>query len=122
MKVTSRAAGGSFVTSRPPIDTRPRSGRSSPATSRKVVVLPAPVGPSSTTNSPSATVRVRSPTAAFRPKLLLTESSRISAMRRLLVERGAQGPAGALDEEGKLLGAEIETDLLPRADRSSRRQ
>ena len=47
------------VTSRPPITTLPRSGRSSPAISRSVVVLPAPVGPSSTTNSPSRDARAK---------------------------------------------------------------
>ena len=51
------SAGGSPVTSRPSIKTMPASGRSRPATSRSVVVLPAPLGPSSTMNSPSLMVK-----------------------------------------------------------------
>ena len=56
---TSRAAGGSArdVGARRS-RSAPASGRSRPATSRSVVVLPAPVGPSRTTNSPSAMVKV----------------------------------------------------------------
>ena len=49
---------------RSPIADRPRSGLSSPATSRSVVVLPAPVGPSSTTKPPSSTSSERSSTAS----------------------------------------------------------
>jgi hypothetical protein len=50
-------------------DPDPRSGISRPAIRRSVVVLPAPVGPSSTTNSPSATVSDRSlMTAVTSPK------------------------------------------------------
>ena len=45
----------------------PSSGFSSPAISRKVVVLPAPVGPSSTKNSPSRIVRSSSEMAVVRP-------------------------------------------------------
>ena len=41
------AATGSFSASMPMIETEPASGRSSPATMRSVVVLPAPFGPSS---------------------------------------------------------------------------
>ena len=40
------------LTTRPPITIVPVSLRSSPATMRKVVVLPQPEGPSSVTNSP----------------------------------------------------------------------
>ena len=53
----------SRAVSSPPIETVPASGISSPAISRSVVVLPAPVGPSSTKNSPSAMVSVSSSTA-----------------------------------------------------------
>jgi len=44
----------------------PASGASSPAISRSIVVLPAPVGPSSTTNPPSGTVRSMSLSAWIR--------------------------------------------------------
>src|SRR6266851_668384 len=117
MKVTSRVAGASLVTSRPPIDNCPRSGVSSPATRRSVVVLPAPVGPSRTTNSPSPTVSVSSATAAVLPKFLLTPSSRISAMRGPLVKSRAEGPPRFLVEERQLLGPELETDTLARPHR-----
>ena len=66
----SRSAGDSVVASWPPIWIVPASGRSSPAISRSVVVLPAPVGPSSTTNSPSAMCRSRPSTATVSPKAL----------------------------------------------------
>ena len=41
------AATGSASASMPKIEIDPASGRSSPATMRSVVVLPAPLGPSS---------------------------------------------------------------------------
>ena len=63
-------------TSRPPMSIVPPSGRSSPAISRSVVVLPAPVGPSSTTNSPSAMCRSRSSTAAIVAEALGDASER----------------------------------------------
>ena len=40
------AATGSASASMPKMETEPASGRSRPATIRKVVVLPAPLGPS----------------------------------------------------------------------------
>ena len=70
------AAGTSSVTVRPWISTLPRSGRSRPAIRRSVVVLPAPVGPSSTTNSPFAIESERLRTASTAPKLLLTSDKR----------------------------------------------
>src|SRR5829696_3203004 len=54
---TCRVFGSASVTSRPPISTRPAVGVSSPATHFNVVVLPAPLGPSRTKNSPSPTSR-----------------------------------------------------------------
>src|SRR5947207_9558982 len=53
--------------------TLPVSGCSRPATVRRVVVLPAPEGPSKTTNSRSRTVRVRSLMATTSPKRLVTD-------------------------------------------------
>ena len=58
-----RFHGGSSVTSLPPSLTWPAVGSMNPATMRSVVVLPQPDGPSSTTNSPSATDRDTSFTA-----------------------------------------------------------
>jgi hypothetical protein len=54
-------------TGRPSIATEPASGCTSPAISRNVVVLPQPLGPSSTTNSPSATSSDKPSTAARAP-------------------------------------------------------
>ena len=76
-----RAAGGRRVTSRPPISTRPASGCSSPATSRRQVVLPQPLGPSSTQNVPAATVMLTSDTARLAPNCRRTPSSRTEAPR-----------------------------------------
>src|SRR5690606_37608504 len=71
---------------------RPTVGFSSPAISRSVVVLPAPVGPSSTKNSPSATSRSMSSTAVWEPKVLETFSRRMRAMSvaKPDAERGAR--------------------------------
>src|SRR5258707_11414174 len=49
----SRSLGGTSVTSRSPISTRPLSIGSSPASRRRAVVLPEPDGPTRTMNSPS---------------------------------------------------------------------
>ncbi|MNR49325.1 hypothetical protein D3C85_1686820 [compost metagenome] len=51
------SCGGRYVTSRPPMEMLPSSGKSSPATMRSRVVFPQPEGPRSTMNSPSATSR-----------------------------------------------------------------
>src|SRR3954471_15959933 len=64
-----RARGGTCTprsgaaTSSPPIETVPALGRSRPAMQRKVVVLPQPEGPSSTTISPAAMRKLTSSTA-----------------------------------------------------------
>ena len=56
--LTSRAYGGSRETSLPPSSTVPSSGRSKPAITRSVVVLPEPEGPSIVKNSPRADLQV----------------------------------------------------------------
>src|SRR5205814_1476768 len=58
---------GRLVISSPPRRTEPRSGRSKPAISRSVVVLPEPDGPSSVKNSPSPTRRSTLSTATTSP-------------------------------------------------------
>src|ERR1700761_7279536 len=50
----------------PPIEISPPVGCSRPATQRKVVVLPQPEGPSSTTISPAGTLKL-TPSIAGRP-------------------------------------------------------
>src|SRR6266542_925796 len=64
-----RLFGGRFAFARrsstvwPPSEIRPSSGVSNPARQRRVVVLPQPLGPSRTTNSPEAISSDRSSTA-----------------------------------------------------------
>ena len=65
--LTSRSAGERAVTSAPPIRMRPAFACSSPAISRKVVVLPQPDGPSSVTSVPAAISKLTSSTAVTAP-------------------------------------------------------
>src|ERR1700675_2225320 len=111
-KATSRSAGASPVTSRPPIRIEPLSGLSSPATRRSVVVLPAPVGPSNATNSPSPTVSDRSSTACVLPNALETALISTSAIRASFVQRGADCPARLLVEDRQRIGPKVEPDIL----------
>src|SRR5258707_9489353 len=102
---------------------RPASGRSSPATRRSVVVLPAPVGPSSTMNSPTARAKERSATAVISPKRLVTPARTMSAMGSAsLGKRRPYRPPGRLVEERELFRPEIEPDMLAAADRDISRQ
>src|SRR5687768_3706483 len=96
------------------MNTCPLSGRSRPATRRSVVVLPAPVGPSSTTNSPSAMVRSSSLTAVVLPKTLVMSRREISAMLPPCKERGLDRAARGLVEDRESRGAEREPDSLAR--------
>src|SRR3984885_6274358 len=116
-KTTSRCAGEALVTSRPAMRIRPASGFSRPATRRKVVVFPAPVGPSSTTNAPPSTVSDRSETALVAPKRFETPSSVTSAMSelhraRMIMERGLDGAAGSGVEQRDAVRAEFEPDAV----------
>src|SRR6266699_1055731 len=70
----SRCWGAMLLTTRSPIRMRPSATLSSPASMRSAVLLPHPEGPTSTMNSPSATSRRKSFTAAVSPKLLVTWS------------------------------------------------
>src|SRR5688572_17699746 len=92
--------------------TLPLSGLSSPAISRSVVVFPAPVGPSRTTNSPSATTRSSALIAWFSLKRLETLRSVTSAMRSSLEQRGLEGPPRAALEERQVAAAERQPDRL----------
>src|SRR5712671_1803891 len=76
----TRTPSSGAETTVPPMRIVPPLGCSSPATQRKVVVLPQPEGPSSTTISPAATVKLTSSTAG-RPvaKTLRRRSIRSSA-------------------------------------------
>src|SRR5437588_6006547 len=121
-KATSRSAGAPPVTSRPSIRIEPRSGISSPAIRRKVVVLPAPVGPSKATNSPSPTVSDRSLTACVFLNALETALISTSAMHTSLMQRGADRPAGRLVEDRQRIGAEVEPDILSGPERHAGRR
>ena len=59
----SRCLGVSSLASLPPMRSTPLVMSSSPATIRSAVVLPQPDGPTSTMNSPSAMLTLRSLTA-----------------------------------------------------------
>src|SRR6202795_4915310 len=82
----SRARGGTRMprsgddTTRPPMAISPEVGCSSPATQRRVVVLPQPEGPSSTTISPAGTAKL-TPSIAGRPIA--------NCLRRSLTSRAA---------------------------------
>src|SRR5256885_2419177 len=94
--------------------TVPVSGVSRPAASRSVVVLPAPVGPRSTTNSPSPTCKLKSRTACARPNDFETPSRMSSAMGHPLVQGRSEHSARCLLEEGELLRTELQTRGLAR--------
>src|SRR5581483_12034534 len=75
------------LTSRPPTTISPESASSSPATTRRIVLLPQPDGPRRTRNSPSVIRSETSLTASTLPKLFTRCLIRISATRPLLLER-----------------------------------
>src|ERR1700677_4140973 len=76
---TPRVAGGRFVTSRPPISTRPSLAVSSPAMMRRQVVLPQPEGPSNTVKLPACTSRETVSRAVTPPQRRLTRVNRTAA-------------------------------------------
>src|SRR5262245_497030 len=73
---------------------RPAVGNSSPATTRRSVVLPEPDGPSSASNSPGRTSRSRSMMAGVAPKLLLSRSARIASAASGVVSRSVESGDG----------------------------
>src|SRR3984885_14483600 len=90
----SRAFGGTSVTSRPPINNRPAEMVSSPAIMLRVVVLPHPDGPTSTTNEPSAISRLSCGMTTCAPK-------RFSMSIKETLANGAPFPS-ALDRADKI--------------------
>src|SRR3954465_10270919 len=132
---TSRPRGGRCVTSCPAISTRPRVGRSKPATIRRAVVFPHPDGPSRTTNCPSGTCRSSSSSTWTPSKSLPTPVRTISPMtltdcRHPPRLRGpglgpvlTSRPGGAAHDETRLLhmtGADVPV-LADRRDEMLRR-
>src|SRR6476646_1056767 len=123
----SRVPGGSRVTSRPSIKTEPASGRSRPVTSRSAVVLPAPLGPKRTTNSPSFTTSERSRTASTWPKRLLICRRETLAMSCALLahrwrDRRLNRHSGFGIEQAQGTEAECETHCLADLHWRARRQ
>src|ERR1700674_3473478 len=76
----SRSFGGHRLTTRSPMRMVPELTSSRPATSRSVVDLPQPDGPTSTTNSSSSISRSRSVTAGTAPYILPICSNATLAM------------------------------------------
>src|SRR6266511_3362582 len=88
-----RRQGGMSSTSRPAIRMRPVSGRSRPATMRRIVDFPEPLGPRKVKNSPRYTVRDRwSAARVCSKRLVICVSSRIgSATMARALRRARQG-------------------------------
>src|SRR6185369_12170074 len=76
-----RRAGGSAVTSLPPMNTWPALTPSSPAIRRSVVDLPQPEGPSSTTKRPAAASKLTPSTARADSHALVTPRKLIADNR-----------------------------------------
>src|SRR5690348_9374855 len=89
---------------------------------RSVVVLPAPVGPSRTMNSPLATLSVRSRTASISPNRLPTCRSAISAMAIALVQSAVHRATGCGVEHHEGLRLEGKAHRLAGSDGRARRQ
>jgi hypothetical protein len=75
-----RFLGGSSLARIPPISSSPSLMSSSPATMRIKVVLPQPLGPTSTTNSPSAMSRSTPCTTWMSPNRLMIPINCTAAM------------------------------------------
>src|SRR5438132_12900516 len=80
-----RLLAGRSVMSSPSSRIFPSLGISNPATIRKMVVLPQPLGPSKVRNSPCSTAKLISITAVDWPKYLVICSSSRNATDMLLI-------------------------------------
>src|SRR6266849_7690494 len=116
----SRSLGGTSVTSRSPISTRPLSIGSSPASNRRAVVLPEPDGPTRTMNSPSLMPRSSASTAgvASLPNTRVADTYFTLATGDLQSLDGSHRQAA--DE--RALGDPADDDDRHRGDRGRRRQ
>src|SRR5712692_9168765 len=94
----SRSIGGSSLTTVSPIRTWPEVIDSSPATMRRVVVLPQPDGPTSTTNSLSRTSRFTSFTTCTSSNFLFKRRIKTCAIASALHGAGDAGDV-MLDEK-----------------------
>src|SRR5512145_1219199 len=95
----SRSIGGRSFTTRSPMRTSPEVMSSSPATIRRVVVLPQPDGPTSTTNSLSRMCRFTSFTAWTSSYILFRSLIRTWAMWALPLDAAGHAGHVLLDEE-----------------------
>src|ERR1700753_1287371 len=102
-----RRCTGVFVMRMPPISTSPSVGSIRPATMRKVVVLPQPLGPSSATISPAAMRRVTPSTARVVPNSLV----RPERARSLAAAGATSAPEDLVEFVQD--GAALRIDLLP---------
>src|SRR5689334_92104 len=109
---TSRSAGESGAASAPSKRTTPDVGSSSPAIVRRSVVLPAPVGPSTTRSSSLATSRSMPPSAVVLPKRFVSDRSERNGSSMALVSVVA--PRASIEEVKR---REIEREAQRRADR-----
>ena len=95
----------------PSILALPAVGVTSPSSIRRVVVLPAPLGPRNPTTVPWSTSKLRSSTATTSPKRLVSPSMVMTAMV------SSSAPVGLLVEADHVEGAEqarrYEAGLLP---------
>ena len=97
----SRCAGGSRVTSRPPISMLPASCASRPAITRSSVVLPQPEGPRKQTSLPLSTSSETASSAVKAPKRLVTPSTRRWMGRAAAAGRSDDVPAIPLAGRGR---------------------
>src|SRR5262245_45693110 len=88
---------GNAVMSRSPSNTRPPSGRTTPLTALKSVVLPQPFGPIRPRLAPGASDRSTGPSASTPPKRTVKPSS-CNSIEEPLAETG-QAIDGALVEQ-----------------------
>src|SRR6201999_3492423 len=95
----SRSLGGTSLTRSPPIMISPSVMSSSPAIIRKVVDLPQPDGPTSTTNSWSAMSRSMPRTASTSSYLLITLRNDTSAMDSTLCRAGGEASDVVVHQE-----------------------
>src|SRR3984893_13123871 len=96
----SRSLGGKSLTTCPPMVISPAVVSSSPAIMRKVVLLPQPDGPTSTTNSWSAMSRSMPRTASVWSNFLTTLLSVTCAMALSLRRAGGEAGDVVVHEEG----------------------
>src|SRR6476620_1092830 len=94
----SRSIGGRSLTTVSPMSTWPEAIDSSPATMRRVVVLPQPDGPTNTTNSLSRISRFRSLTTCTPSNILFKRRIKTRAIASALHGAGEPGDV-VLDEK-----------------------